>query len=281
MVPLDLDALRAVTPASTAAEPTAPTAPAAPARRPLHLVEVRDANGQVCSRLPLPDDWQLRDLGAGRYELHAPGGIKANATESVSYAWSDDPFMRETIARTGSQLAPVQSIERIVRDGIEPDAERQGYRLTRTRELPGLQTLWQAILTAMPATGSRRSARVVGTEWQGPGDARSFIVVLQTVVASAQSVSWTVQTTELEAPAERFDDARDTWLDALAHARIDERWQQAKGMQLTDSLRRIDAEGRRWLEVSALQHRQRMADIAAAGEAARQAGRTSSEILDR
>ncbi|MFN3243599.1 MAG: hypothetical protein ACE37K_18990 [Planctomycetota bacterium] len=263
-------------PASTGLAPTesAPT-------RPLRLFEVRDASGQVCSRLPLPDDWQLHQLAGGRYELTAPGGVKANATESASYGWSDDPFCRETIQRTGTQLAPVLPLRQIVSERLEPEAARQGYRLTDTFELPELQALWRACAAAMPATSSRRSVAVLGTDWQGPDGARSCIVVLQTVVASPQSLSWTVQTTELEAPAERFDEARRTWLDGLAHARIDERWQRAKGMELTASLRQIEDQGRRWMEIGAAQHRQRMADIAAAGQAALQAGRESSALLDR
>jgi len=268
LTPLDLDHLRA------APDPQ-------PVARPLKLFEVRDADGRICSRVPLPDDWRMNDLGGGRYELAAPGGVKANATESASYAWSDDPFMRETMARAGSQLAPVLEIERIVREGIEPEAERQGYRLQGTRELPQLQAFWQAFLAAMPATGNRRSARVLATDWRGPDDARSCIVVLQTIVASGASVSWSVQTTELEAPAARFDAACRTWLDGLTHTQVDRGWQRAKGMELTASMRHVQDQSRRWMQLSARQHQQRMADIAAAGRTALQAGRTSSDILDQ
>ncbi len=286
--PLD-DAARRGAPASPAPlqrlDPAALRAPlegdATPVEAPLALVAVRDANGEVCAHLPLPRGWRLQSTAAGRYRIDAPGGVSVNETESADYAWAEDGFARETIARTGKQLVAPLSVERIIAEGIEPMARSQGYSLASQYELPELQAFWEAFGAAMPATGSRRGYRVVGTDWNGPDGRRSCIVVLRAISAQGSMVSWSVHTTELEAPAETFERAKRTWLDALAHQQIDHRWQQAKGMRLTAAIRRNQEESRAWMEVGRDLHRRRMADIAAAGRTALAVGAANGEILDR
>jgi hypothetical protein len=259
----------------------APAAAAKPAPPKLELFPIRDSNGEVCTHLPLPSDWQVTPTTAGKYTVNGPGGVLVNETESAEYAWSDDGFARESLERAGAQLAPPLPPERILKEGIEPMARAQGYTLVEKYDLPELQAFWDAFGAAMPATGARRSYRALGTDWQGPDGKRSCIVLLQQLRTDGTIVSWSVHTTELEAPADAFVLGKRTWLDALAHQQVDAQWQQSKGMQLTAAIRENQEESRRWMQLSSELHRQRMADIAAAGRTALETGRTNSEILDR
>jgi hypothetical protein len=94
-------------------------------------------------------------------------------------------------------------------------------------------------------------------------------------------IDWRVYTTELEAPAAAFEAAKQTYLDAVAHTQMNPEWQRAQGFNLTAKIRENQAEAARWMRLGEQQHKQRMADIAAQGRAILEAGRRSSEALDR
>jgi len=242
---------------------------------------IRDPNsGMVQAVSPIPADWEVTEASDSPVYIAGPDGIKVYRTETAQFSYSDDPFMQQTIVQTGNRLAPVLTLEQILEQQVRPAAEAQGYRFTERYPIPEIEGFWQRFLAAMVQTGTRRQVRGLGTEWTDGQGTRAFISIVQAVFQDPQSVRWTLQTTVLEAPNDRFEEATADYLYALGNTEINPQWQQMMNGSLVGQMRANEAFHQQMMEQSRAAHRQRMAAIEAQGAAARSVGQTYSDILD-
>lgn len=241
---------------------------------------LKDAAGRTTSYLPLPKDWRVSAVAGGLHRIDGPHGIVVNPTESAQYSYAADAFALETLQLTGAQISPVLPVQQIIDEGIVPAARAQGYTLVDTYPLPEIEKFWDDYMAAMPGNSSRREQHVVGTDWQNEDGDRSLIVLLQTIAEQGKFTTWSVHTTELEAPEGVFESAKAIYLDGLANLKMDAEWQRDQNQQLVRSLRRIEQESQAQMRASAARHRQRMADIESFGRTARSIGEINSQILD-
>ncbi|MCB9731148.1 MAG: hypothetical protein H6745_00785 [Deltaproteobacteria bacterium] len=241
---------------------------------------IHEPDGSVSSYLLLPKSWRVRDAGSGQYTIAGPGGVEVGETERAEFVWTTDPMGQQTAQRMGKQVAPVASLEDILRESVADEARAKGYSFVRSYPLPEEERFWDAFGAAMPDTGSRRTYHALASEWKNAAGDGMLVILFQPVVEQNGFLTWSISATPLSAPAATFERAKRIYLDARAHRQVDEGWRQRMGVNLTAQLRRNDEENRRWTAQSAAQHKQRMADIAAWGRAALARGRTNSEILD-
>ncbi len=243
--------------------------------------EIRDRdNGMVQAIAPIPADWRVDESQQGPVFMSGPGGITVYRTQTDRFAWSPDPFMQQTIMQSGQQLSPVVPLEQILEQHVKPAFASQGGRLLRSYPIPEVEGFWMRFGEGMVQTGSRRQWRALGSDWEDGNGNMTFVTLVQAVFEQPSHLSWILQSTSMEAPAEAFDEAKRDYLYAVGNTRINPDWQRRMNGQLQGQIRENESFARTMMESSRAAHRERMAAIEAAGNTARSVGQTYSEILD-
>lgn len=237
-------------------------------------------SGLIQSRSPLPSSWLMHQDPNAPYSITGPNGIKVSQPKTEQYGYSQDPFALQTIQMSGQQIAPVYSLEQILDQLIRPSAEAQGYSFVRSFSVPSVQTFWERFTAALPQTGSHRSIYTLGSEWEDTHGHQSLITLVQLVIQKGQMINWTLQTTEMEAPASQFQKAKEAYLYAVSQTEINPQWQQYMNGKLIGQIRQNDAFWAQASAQSAQAHQQRMTAIQARGAASRSVGQIYSEISD-
>ncbi len=237
-------------------------------------------SGMVQYKMPLPADWLIHQEPNAQYFITAPNNIKVNKTESVTFAYSNDPYTQQTLQMTGQQIAPVYTLEQVVQQFIQPAAQAEDFSFIKSYPLPKVEAFWQRFSAGMPQTGSQRQYKTLGTEWKDSKGNRSFIIILQNIITKNQIVHWTLQTTELEAPQAYFEKATKAYLHGAANTEINPQWQQMMNGKLMGQIQQNEQFWAIKTAESAQAHQQRMAAINARGNASRSIAKTYSEISD-
>ena len=242
--------------------------------------EIRDPqNGMVQARSPIPNSWKVNGPNAPVY-IEGPNGLKIYQTQTNNFAWSNDPFMQQTIQMSGQTLAAPMNTQQILQQNILPSAQSQGYSLINSYPLPEVDGFWQKFTAGMPNTGSQRKIETIGTEWNTPNGTKSFIVLSKMETVTSQSMVWIVQTSEMETSPAYFDEAKNAYLYSWANTQITPQWVAYANGKLMGDIQRTN---NFWADASAKSaaaHQQRMQAIAARGQASLEAGKTNSDILD-
>jgi len=242
--------------------------------------EIRDPNnGMIQARSPIPTSWRVNNPNDPTF-IEGPNGLKIYKTETNQYAWSNDPFMQQTIQMSGKTLAAPLSTQQILQQYIMPSAQSQGYSLIKSYPIPEVEGFWQRFATGMPNTGNQRKIEALGSDWNTGKGTKSFIVLLKMETISPQSMMWVLQTTELEANTHEFAEAKNAYLYASANTQINPQWIAYANGKLMGDIQRTE---NYWAEAStksAAAHRQRMQAIAAQRNATKSVGDTYSDILD-
>jgi len=237
-------------------------------------------SGLIQYRSPLPSSWILHQEVNAPFFITGPDGIKVSNIPTETYFYSNDPFMLQTMQMSGKEIAPVYSLDQIIEQHIKPSAQAQGYLYLNKYPLPEVVSFWQKFSAGMLQTGSQLQIHVVGTEWKDDKGNHSLIINVQMVITKGQAITWILQTTELEAPASNFEEAKKAYLYGVGNTEINPQWQQYKNGELRGQIQRNDAFWAAKSQESAQAHQQRMAAIQARGNASRSIGQTYSEISD-
>lgn len=236
--------------------------------------------GMVQAISPFPASWTLQTRPDGMIEATGPDGVRLYPTQTSQYAWSQDPFARESIAMAGRQLAPPASLQEILQQHIQPAAAAQGNQLVGSYPIPEVEGFWTRFTHGMAQTGSRRQARALGADFTDGQGTMTFVAVVQLITQQDQILSWILQTTSLEAPSQRFEEAKSAFIYAVGNTQINPRWQQMMNGRLQGQIRANESFAREMMAQSRAAHQQRMAAIQSHGNTARSVGQTYSDILD-
>lgn len=240
-------------------------------------------NGMVLGQIPLPEGWNYNAQKNAPITVTGSNNIKVNKTETQHYAYSNDAFTLQSFRQMNNpnvQISPVYSLEQILQNHIIPSAQSQGYQLINSYNLPEILLFWQRFNSGMLKTGSKTHFNVIGTDWQDNNGNKSCIVLVQSIITKDNLISWTLQSTELEAPKTHFNDAKKSFLCALANTQINMEWQLMKNNELLRNIRQNEAFWANATRESQIAHNQRMRAIESRGNATRSIGNTYSDILD-
>ncbi len=240
-------------------------------------------NGMVLGQIPLPKGWNYNAQKNAPITVTGPNNIKVNKTETQHYAYSNDAFTLQSFRQMNNpnvQTSPVYSLEQILHNHIISSAQSQGYQLINSYNLPEILLFWQRYKSGMLKTGSKTHYNVMGTDWQDNNGNKSCIVLIQSIITKDNLISWTLQSTELEAPKTHFNDAKKSFLYALANTQINMEWQLMKNNELLRNIRQNEAFWANATRESQIAHNQRMRAIESRGNATRSIGNTYSDILD-
>lgn len=237
-------------------------------------------SGLIQYRTPLPADWLMHQEPHAPYFITGPQELKVSQPQMEEYVYSQDPFTLQSLQMTGKQISPVYSLEQILEQHLKPSAQSQGYTFIQAYPLPKVQAFWDKFAAGMLQTGTHRQYQVMGSEWKDAGGNHSLMVQVQSITQNGASILWSLNSTELEAPKDYFEKAKNAYLEGIAQTEINPQWQQYMNGKLMGQIQENNAFWAQKSAESAQAHQQRMAAIQARGQAARNIGDTYSEILD-
>lgn len=227
----------------------------------LEMKPIRDLKtGRVTSYLPLPADWRISSNGQGMQGFEGPNGITVSYMPAESYYYNVDPYVARM---TGKAVANPINIEVIFRDNIVPNLQQQGGKLLKQYPLPEISQRSQQLLQQSTNRSRILSYSVIASEWQQSNGYQSLILLSQGITQSQGGNSWWVSISELEAPAQYFEQAKATYLFAQANWQID----QNTAMAHAADLNRMDRESERRLAESNAAFQARMRNNEAAFQA--------------
>lgn len=263
------------------AEGSFPSAEAAPVATEMQYHALEDPRtGMVQALTPYPADWTITQLPNGQTSIEGPGGIRIHPTKSLEFAWSDDPFARQTATQMGKAVAPPAALEQIVEQNLRPAAAQQGDELVRSYPLPEFEAFLRRLDAGMVKTGSHRQFLSLGTDWTDGRTRRSFVSVVRMTVQQGAMTIWILQTTRLEAPEELFAKAKADFLYAVGNTHINPQWLQAANGQVVHDIKSHQQLASEMMEQSRQAHQRRMATIHSQGSPATSVGATYGDILD-
>lgn len=252
-----------------------------PAANGLEMKPIKDKEtGQAMLYSPLPKSWKINPNPNAPIQVTAPNNVTIKKTEFHQFAYAKDAFRQQTIQKMGKQVAAPQSLEQILQQQIVPSAQSQGYRLTNKYDMPAYRNKLNQFMGQMYDMGSAIQISVMGTEWESNNGKKSFIVLVRNFRTDGQFILWQLHTTELEAPASAFEQAKNAWVYSLENSQFNPQWVQATNQKLMAQKQQSDAKNRRMMQQSQIAHQQRMANIRAQGQAILNNGKIYSDILD-
>ncbi len=236
----------------------------------IEMKPMRDPKtGRIVSYLPLPVSWRQTNSG-----FQGPNGIMVNSMPSEVYYFNVDPY---TAQMAGMQVANPVPMNTIFQQRIVPAIQQQGGKLIKTYPLQQIAQRSQQLMQSALNRSRVQSFNVLASEWLQPNGSKSLILMTQVIMHSQGASCWSIGLAELEAPAQFFDKAKDTYLYAQANFQVDRNTAMAHAADLN----RMDRESQARLDQSRAAHNARMRSNEAAFQATQRSHTsTSNEISD-
>jgi hypothetical protein len=251
---------------------------AAPARQDVTFHDVMDpASGMVMQRVPLPKGWRIDKDPNNEVEMAGPDNIIVYKVKPETYVYSNDPFTLDSARMMGKEIHPVISLKEYLNRYLVPEYTSQGHRFIKSYPIPEIADKFETITKLVPKINvQRRTIHVLGTEWEVKDGRRAFVLLAQFVSQFRGLDHWVVNSSELVAPRERFEYARDAIIYASANIEMNPKFVIYSNNKLLAELRRNNEA----MQQSQRAHLQRMNAIAARGRASASIAKTYSDIAD-
>ena len=251
---------------------------AVPAGKNVIFHDVMDpASGMVSQRMPLPKGWRVDKDPNNDIEMVGPDNIIVYKVEPETYVYSNDPFTLDSARMMGKEIHPVISLKEYLNRYLVPEYSSQGHRFIKSYPIPKIADKFDTIAKLTPKIYvQRRTIHVLGTEWEVKDGRRAFVLLAQFVSQFRGLDHWVVSSSELVAPRERFEYARDAIIYASANVEINPEFVIYSNNKLLAEVKgRNEA-----MRQSQRAHLQRMNAIAARGRASQSIAKTYSDIAD-
>ena len=165
-------------------------------------------------RMPLPANWKLNTpQTAEDPNMIGPGGIKVYYRTGGNFSYSDDPYMQQLYQQSGQQMRVPINAAQIVEQDLVPLLTSHGMKFIKQYPLPEIaqrsKTYSSKLYKSMP---SQEHFDASGSDWKNENGNMVFVIVDETVSYGQGSVYWYYQLKMLEAPAERFESAKNAFI---------------------------------------------------------------------
>lgn len=242
----------------------------------LEMKPLRDAKtGRITSYLPLPVDWKVHPPGSGLPLIEGPGGISVTDNPPEQYYYNvADPQVAQM---AGMTLANPVPLETIFRDNVVPAIQELGGKLLKEYALPEIAQRSHRILQKVLTRSRINYVKLHASEWRQSNGKKSLILLSQMDMTSQGLSSWWVSMTEVEAPAQSFEEAKQIYLFAQANFQPDLETARAHAGEVD----RRERESQEMINQSWAAHNRRMQANEAAFQATQKAHvETSNAISD-
>ena len=165
--------------------------------------------GRTVSYLPLPANWRMVNNGYGAQGFEGPNGIKVNYAPAETYFFNVDPYLAQM---SGQQVANPMPLQSIYQERLVPAIQQQGGKLIKQYPLPQIAQRNKQLMQGALSRSNIQTVDIIASEWLQPNGSKSLILVSQVIMQSQVGGCWSVTLAELEAPAQVFEQAKETYL---------------------------------------------------------------------
>lgn len=177
--------------------------------------ELRDQKNQLMAYVPLPVNWVM--YKSGKATMSGPGDVFVYNVPVRNFMMSNDHYMAQQYQGNGGKLRPFTSAGSILQEDFVPMAERQGAKLLGIKNLPQVAKADKAP-TGMLYTIGQRDYRYDAAiaEFEGKDGKPYAIIVHLNGTAIANTLMWNYYANILDAPKDRYEEAKEILLNALS-----------------------------------------------------------------
>jgi len=243
---------------------------------PVEMKPIRDPkSGQVVSYVPYPQSWKAVSGPNGTQAFQGPNGISVRQLmPSEMYYFNVDPYV---VQATGQRVANPVPVQQVLQQRVAPTMQQQGAKLTKQYSLPNIARRTQGLMQGALSRSRIQSFEVLASEWQKPNGKKVLVLISKTVMHSQGGSFWNANYSELEAPAQVFEQAKEAFLYGQRNFQLD----QQAAMAHNAKLQRQEQEANARLAASAAAHNAKMANREAAFQASQAQYRsTTNDISD-
>lgn len=228
---------------------------------PIEMKPITDPKtGRITSYAPYPANWKVVTGANGAQEIQGPNGIIVNSLPTEVYYFNVDP----NVARAaGKKVANPEPIQTNFQNRIIPAIQQGGGQLIKQYPLPEIAQRSHQLVQGALNRSRVQSYDIIASEWEKPNGIKVLVLFTQMIMHSQGGSSWGVSLSKMEAPAQYFESAKETYLFAQANWQID----QKAAMAHAANLQQMDRESEARLAQSRAAHNARMRNNEAAFQA--------------
>jgi hypothetical protein len=165
-------------------------------------------------QIPLPADWKI--VTPATHEdpnIIGPGGVKIYYKQGGSFTFSNDPYMQQLYAQSGQQMRQPINAQQVVQQDLAPQLSNHGLKSVRNYPLPEVaqrsQTYSRKLYKSAP---SQEYFDAAGSEWSDGKGNTILVIVDQMISDGAGMVYWYYSLKVLEAPDDKYQQAKKAFL---------------------------------------------------------------------
>lgn len=188
----------------------------------LVMLEIRDQQGTVTSRMPFPQGWKMQKAAAGQPSLVGPNGVQVINYPYKSFIYVNDPQMQQMYYQSGQTLRYWPGAEQWVQQDLVQPLGQEGWQLQRWYPVPEVARMdkWynDQLYKAMPA---QLDVLAIGSEWRDANGDRAFIISHIIVSTDQTMQTWYYFSSLLTADEDHFDRAVKQYIFSMANTRYE------------------------------------------------------------
>ena len=225
--------------------------------------------------MPIPSDWEINNNITKKNNalITGPNGLKILPDMTFNFVYSSDPYINQSMQQNGYIIAPLKSIEEVIKQDFETHANAQGVTLLKTyrvQELIDFDNYFdQFLFKSVPQ--HNKVYDVMVSEWTDNKGKSSLIVFHYNKNTNQyQQVSWNYYIQTMETNTSDFEKAKKEYLYALSNIKYNPQWLRANYIKQAEISKKLG-------EI----HQSNMAEIKAFGDAMIKKGNEYSKMVDR
>ncbi len=188
----------------------------------LELKPVLDTKtNRVVSYLPLPKEWEIFPKNGNAPTLKGPGGI-------VGYSYDEEMYLEQKMmgmVPPNFKLRRSVSMQQLIEGQFIPSLKKQGRKITNQYPLPKVaencHQLLSQLLTNNTQIGNCETYAIESITKDGQ---MALFAVTKVPMVSYGQRSWMLLKSELFAPRENFEKAKNIYLYASSNAQLDQQF---------------------------------------------------------
>ena len=185
--------------------------------------ELRDANGNLQSTIPMPSTWKINNSRQnGEPTITGPGGIMVKDYPLQMFNYPFDQNTQYIYNQSGQQVRDFPGVEQFIQQDLVPVCRNQGLTFIKYYELPEITRIdkWYSdqLYQAMPMD---KKTFAIGTDWQTSDGNPYFLLLHFSISTTEQLRMWSYYASGLEADKDIFEKAKKQLLFSLANTRFE------------------------------------------------------------
>tara|TARA_R110002072_G_scaffold265561_1_gene424456 strand:+ start:10386 stop:11540 length:1155 start_codon:yes stop_codon:yes gene_type:complete len=228
--------------------------------------------GMPLGTMPIPSTWNKSNKAKEGVLFESNDGVKVYGERFKSHFYSNNQQQNYYAKQGGSIIQPPKTINRVIQEDLKPYLESQGLRLVNQFPIPQLAQFDKRFDSYLfKSSPENKQYQCIATEWEDKNGGKSIGIIryFTNQYTTIGGMDWGYTFNSMEAPKDKYEQAKKALINALVNFQINPKWVQANNRHYSNLSQQSNAG-----------HQQRMAAINAQGQAIRNNGKTYSSITD-